>query len=90
MTVQVTRQGGEAWLSVSDDGPGIPPGEMARLGERFFRASNASAPGSGIGLAVVRSVAQRHGGRLQLEAGPQGRGLRATIALPLPAAEIAG
>ncbi|WP_374584580.1 sensor histidine kinase [Ideonella dechloratans] len=90
VTVQVTRQGGEAWLSVSDDGPGIPPGEMARLGERFFRASNASAPGSGIGLAVVRSVAQRHGGRLQLEAGPQGRGLRATIALPLPAAEIAG
>lgn len=90
VTVQVARQGGEAWLSVSDDGPGIPPGEMARLGERFFRASNASAPGSGIGLAVVRSVAQRHGGRLQLEAGADGRGLRATIVLPLPATELAG
>lgn len=73
-------------LSVSDTGPGIPPDELARAGERFYRGSNVQLPGSGLGLAIVRSIAERHGGHLQLRAGEGGCGLRATVYLPLASA----
>ena len=70
-------------VEVVDDGPGIPGDELHRAGERFFRASNASLPGSGIGLAIVRSIAERHRGRLDISRGDDGRGLAATIVLPI-------
>lgn len=73
-------------LAVVDDGPGIPPEELPRAGERFFRASNVSVPGSGIGLAIVRSIAERHGGHLTLSTPAASHGLVATIALPHVAA----
>lgn len=85
VTVKVACEGDQARVEVLDDGPGIPAAERARAGERFFRASNASASGSGLGLAIVRSVAQRLGGALQVDAGPQGRGCRVAIRLPLHA-----
>ncbi|HOW48128.1 MAG TPA: sensor histidine kinase N-terminal domain-containing protein [Rubrivivax sp.] len=82
VTVCVAQEGGEARLAVVDDGPGIPAPERARAGERFFRASNATQPGSGIGLAIVRAIAERHGGRMEVGAGAGGRGLAVTIVLP--------
>ena len=57
-----------ATLSVSDDGPTIPADEQARIFERFYRGQHgrASAPGTGLGLAVVAALAERWGGRVCL------------------------
>jgi two-component system sensor histidine kinase TctE len=88
VTVRVARGDAGALLAVIDDGPGIPEGERARAGERFFRASNVTASGSGLGLAIVRSVAHRLGGRMEIAAGPGGRGCRVAVSLllwPAPA-----
>lgn len=82
VTVRVAADPAFAELSVCDDGPGIPATERARAGERFFRASNAAAPGCGLGLAIVRSVAARLGGRMRVEEGAGDRGCRVTLQLP--------
>lgn len=70
-----------AELLVSDDGPGIPPQDRARVLQRFVRLDAArGTPGTGLGLALVAAVARLHGARLALEdAGP---GLRVRLALP--------
>ena len=70
------RAGGVAWISVADEGPGLPPGEAARAFERFWRGSGARGEGSGLGLAIVRAIAERHGGRVTAD------GARFTIELP--------
>ena len=86
VTVRVAAEAGEARLSVEDDGPGLPPEELARAGERFFRGSGAQAGGSGLGLAIARAVAERHDGHLRVHAGPRGHGFVACLDLPLPPA----
>jgi signal transduction histidine kinase len=71
--------------TVTDDGPGIPEAERERVFRRFHRLDAArSAPGSGLGLALVRAVAALHGMTVVLEdAAP---GLRVRVALPGAAA----
>ncbi len=50
-------------LSVTDDGPGFPPGDVERAFQRFYRGDpSRSAPGTGLGLAIVRELARAHGG----------------------------
>jgi signal transduction histidine kinase len=70
-----------AYLVVRDDGPGVPPEELARLFDRFYRLERSrSTPGSGLGLALVAAVARLHDARAELEdAGP---GLEARIVFP--------
>ena len=59
------RRGGEAVLSVSDDGPGIPPAQAgSRAAALLARARRRRAAGSGLGLAIVAATAARHGGQL--------------------------
>jgi two-component system sensor histidine kinase TctE len=72
---------GEVRLSVSDDGPGLPPDELARAGERFFRGRQVQLPGTGLGLAIARTVARRHGGEMNVKTGPNGRGLEVCLHL---------
>ncbi|SFE13736.1 sensor histidine kinase [Paracidovorax konjaci] len=84
VTVAVGQRQGAATLSVSDNGPGIPADELPLATERFFRASNSRGTGSGLGLAIVQSIARRHHGSFELQRGPGGSGLLATLALPLP------
>ena len=77
---------GWAQLWVDDDGPGIPPADRDRVFERFTRLDDGRARdqgGSGLGLAVVRSIVTRHSGRVWAEDSPLG-GARFTIALPAP------
>ena len=79
---------GPAWrIDVQDSGIGIPPDEIGQLFDRFFRASNASAagrPGSGLGLSIVKEVAEMHGGRVEVTST---LGSGTTVHLFLPAQE---
>ena len=71
-------------LTVDDDGPGIPSGDRERIFERFARLDNSRARdngGSGLGLAVVRSIATRHRGHVWVEDSPTG-GARFIVELP--------
>jgi two-component system OmpR family sensor kinase len=74
-----------AIVEISDDGPGIPSGEVERLFEPFYRrepSRSRKTGGIGLGLAVVRSIARGHGGEVTLENRPGG-GLTARVQLPL-------
>jgi two-component system sensor histidine kinase MprB len=60
--IEVALRGGR--LEVRDRGPGLDPGDLPRVFERFYRAVGArTTPGSGLGLAIVEQVAEEHGGR---------------------------
>jgi signal transduction histidine kinase len=70
-------------LSVTDDGPGFPPGTLERVFERFFRADPSRAgSGSGLGLAIVRELARAHGGEAWAE-NVAPHGARVTVLLPV-------
>ena len=71
-----------AVVTVTDTGPGIPPEERERVFDRFHRVPGTTGTGSGLGLALARSIARRHGGEVLLEDGPGGHGLRAVLRLP--------
>ena len=71
-------------MSVADSGPGFPPGFLAVAFEPFSRADRArgrSAGGAGLGLAIVRAVAEAHGGSVEARNDPAGG---AVVALRLP------
>ena len=75
--------GGEVVVEVSDDGPGIPPEEMARVWDRFARVSQGRAGGgTGLGLAIVAGIVTAHGGRYAALSPPQGG---VTFRLVMPA-----
>ena len=78
------RDGGVA-IAVADEGIGIPPAEHAKIFDKFYRVGRSetqSRRGSGVGLALVRHVAEAHGGRVTVESVP-GRGSCFTLWLPL-------
>ena len=83
--IQVRREGGRAVVRVSDHGPGVPPAQRERIFEPFYRLPGASERdgGVGLGLALVRSIAERHGGTVVCEARLDGRG-GASFMLMLP------
>jgi signal transduction histidine kinase len=71
-------------LFVEDHGPGIPPGEQLRIFDPFYRRGDEirrETRGIGIGLAIVRHVAEAHGGRVTVQS-ELGRGSRFTMELP--------
>ena len=69
-------------LTVEDSGPGIAPDERARVQDRFYRVPGTPGHGSGLGLAVVRAIAERHGAALTLDASPTLGGLRVMLRWP--------
>jgi signal transduction histidine kinase len=83
--MRLFEDGREAVIEISDDGPGLPPGEMERVFQPFYRSSAArtldAASGVGLGLSVARSIARAHGGDVELA--PAERGLVARVRLPL-------
>ena len=83
--VRLDRTDGQARLRVRDSGPGIPPGDCARIFEPYFRTDNArqrSSGGSGLGLAIAKRAVERQGGRIQAT-NADGGGLEVEILLPL-------
>ena len=81
--IEVTVSVGESVdLAVRNSGPPIPEREQARLGERFYRGSHARrVPGTGMGLAIVRQIAEAHRGRLSVSSSAE-EGTAFTISLP--------
>jgi signal transduction histidine kinase len=83
--VETAVRGGSVVVSVRDEGPGVPPADRERVWEPFVRLRreiDGVVGGSGIGLAVVRDLVARHGGRVAVEA-PEGGGARVVVELPL-------
>src|SRR5262245_17065296 len=83
--VRVAAAPGEALLSVSDTGVGIPADDLPYVFERFFRSKRsrrANPGGSGLGLSIVRWIVEAHKGRVTAESAP-GRGSTFTVRLPV-------
>lgn len=83
--IALDQHDNHAYLSVSDQGIGIPSASLPHLFERFFRASNVGAQsisGLGVGLFVVKNVIERHEGSIAVTS-EEGRGSTFTITLPL-------
>lgn len=87
IAVTLARRNGEAALTVTDTGVGIPGRDLGRIFERFYRvdvARSRRTGGTGLGLAIVKHVAERHGGRVMVES-LLGEG--STFVLRIPLAE---
>lgn len=85
VSLDVFREGDNAYVRVSDDGPGIPLEAQGRVFERFYRVDRARARdkgGTGLGLAIVKHVAEIHGGYVDLRSN-LGEGSVFTAQLPL-------
>ncbi|MEM9039319.1 MAG: ATP-binding protein [Actinomycetota bacterium] len=84
VVVTLSTAGGTARLIVDDDGPGVPPDRREQIFERFARLDDARTRdrgGAGLGLAVVRGIAERHGGSVSVDRAPLG-GARFVVTLP--------
>jgi signal transduction histidine kinase len=81
VTVAIYGQNGRVVLEVSDTGPGIASTEREHMLQRFYRGTAAGASGSGLGLSIVRRVAELHDAALYLSDGEGGRGLRVRVLL---------
>jgi signal transduction histidine kinase len=92
--VSAARMNGDAMLVVEDDGPGIPSDLGEHVFDRFVRRGRDGARGSGLGLSIVRAVAESHGGSVHLEPSPDGPGARLVVRLPAadgaPGTELGG
>jgi signal transduction histidine kinase len=84
--VSATRQDGEVLIAVTDTGPGISAEDQGRIFEEFQQAKgdgNAERPeGTGLGLALSKSLVELHGGRIWVESEP-GEGSTFTFTIPV-------
>ncbi|GHE38965.1 ATP-binding protein [Streptomyces lavendulocolor] len=81
VTVTLCEKDGWAEVRVTDTGPGVPPEDLPRVFDRFFRGRDTRADGSGIGLAVAAELAAAHGGTLTADSEP-GHGTTFTTRIP--------
>ncbi len=84
--VDASRAGNRVAITVSDEGPGIPEGDLSRVFERFYRVDKSRARdpgGTGLGLSIVKHLVELHGGEVRAENRAEG-GARFTITLPAP------
>lgn len=92
VTVRLSHHDRWAELNVSDTGMGIPEADLPNLFREFFRASNArksSIPGTGVGLAGIKSIIERFDGQLAVDS-TEGQGSTFTIRLPLADSDLTG
>jgi len=79
VVLRVAREGTAGSVTVEDDGPGIPPDELAHVFERFYRGDGSQASGSGLGLSIALELARVMGGTLELESGRARTAFRLTL-----------
>jgi signal transduction histidine kinase len=90
ISVRGVLEGGVVHLSVADRGPGFPPKEAGRLFEKYYRSvveRESGIPGTGLGLFIVKTVAERHGGSVAARLRSEG-GAEFEIVLPVAAAPV--
>lgn len=80
--VEIVRAGQVLRLRVSDQGPGIPAEERERVCERFYRVLGSNEAGSGLGLSIVKRIADLHHASMALDDGAGSRGLAVTMHFP--------
>jgi two-component system sensor histidine kinase KdpD len=80
--IEAKIDSGALALSVSDQGPGLPPESLPFIFDKFYRAPSAPAGGTGLGLAIVKGFVEAQGGRVEVENPPEG-GARFTLRMPL-------
>lgn len=88
--VRAGRDGEMAWIDVADTGSGVPPEELERIFDRFYRGPSGTAPpgrsvraGRGIGLTIARSLARAHGGDVVASSAGPGTGATFRVTIPL-------
>lgn len=84
VTLSLTREDNDAWLSVTDTGPGIAPEHLPHIFDRFYRVDKARSRalgGSGLGLSIAKWIAEAHGGAIKVTS-TKGEGSRFHIRLP--------
>ena len=84
VTVSVRKEGDEVLFDVADTGPGIAPEQLPHLFDRYWQANRADRRGVGLGLSIVKGIADAHGGGVRVETA---EGAGTTFTLVLPAAE---
>lgn len=92
VTIVVSARDAVAHVIVADDGSGIAPGDRERVFDRFVRLDDSrtrSVGGAGLGLAITREIAQRHGGTVTAGASATG-GAQFDLCLPLPVVRAGG
>jgi two-component system OmpR family sensor kinase len=81
--VRAFEDGSVVVVEVADTGPGIPPEELPHIWEELYRGEKArGVPGSGLGLALVRAIVERHHGQISLRSREQ-QGTVVTVRLPM-------
>jgi two-component system sensor histidine kinase BaeS len=83
--VRAVRDGDHIRIDVADTGSGIPPEHLAHVFDRFYRADpsrDRATGGAGLGLAIVRRLAEAHGGTVTAASDGDGRGTTVTLSLP--------
>jgi signal transduction histidine kinase len=86
VTVRVHAEGGQALVSISDTGPGIPKEELDNIFDRFYQVEShmtRSFGGLGLGLPIARAMVEMHGGRMWAESGGKGKGTTIKVTIPL-------
>jgi two-component system sensor histidine kinase KdpD len=85
VAVRMELDGDAVAVHVTDEGPGLPPGELERVFERFVRGRGTAVQGTGLGLHICRQIVEAHHGRIWAESA-DGRGATFTVRLPLVSA----
>ncbi|MCH7372788.1 ATP-binding protein [Aeromonas sp. MR16] len=83
IAVMIAAEGNRVRVDIRDSGPGIPTAALSRLCERFYRVNPQQGDGVGLGMAIVRRIAELHGADLDVHNRPHG-GLEVSIWLPIP------
>ena len=85
IAVAASIVGNNVRVTVTDEGPGVPPQDRPRVFDLFYRAGSGDGQpaGTGMGLAIVKGLVEAHGGQVEMLAGPNDKGSTVAITLPL-------